>query len=93
MTFDAYKKMNIKYNELNLPTEIIVANSGTLKNYYDPYGALLYKEKYDLNGTILTTTYYSGNFQYENVQGTTQVKYIFNDVGYTTVDNQKYENH
>ncbi len=94
MTEDNYKNMTIEYNHMNLPIEITVLNVGKIHNIYSPHGILLSKSKYNENNILLSTTYYCGYFQYEKLAGAAiAVKYIFNDEGYTTIDNGEYNNH
>src|SRR5690554_5004378 len=55
---------NVKYNHLNLPTEVVF-NTGKINYTYDAAGTRLAKKVQPTGGTVVTTDYING-FQYEN---------------------------
>ncbi|NCT08778.1 MAG: RHS repeat-associated core domain-containing protein [Flavobacteriia bacterium] len=70
LTVDENKKItSIKYNQLNLPTEIIFSTSGigsnSIKYYYDANGTKLKKEVYQFGLNHPKVTEYCGGFIYE----------------------------
>ncbi|HZH87780.1 MAG TPA: hypothetical protein VFD78_01240, partial [Chitinophagaceae bacterium] len=55
---------NIKYNHLNLPTEVVFSN-GKINYTYDAIGTRVSKKVEPTSGALITTDYVNG-FQYEN---------------------------
>ncbi len=78
---------SIKYNILNLPTEIIFLNNSTKKiNYiYNAVGVKI--RKIVTNGTVVSTTDYLNGFQYYKATSTAAVvlKYFPTAEGYVSV--------
>jgi len=65
ITQDKNKKItNVKYNHLNLPTEVVF-NTGKINYIYDAAGTRLSKKVQPSGGALVTTDYVNG-FQYEN---------------------------
>ena len=65
MVYDQNKKItNIKYNNLNLPTEIIFTATKKINYIYNALGIKL--KKVVTNGTVITTVDYLNGFQYLN---------------------------
>ncbi|HLN52948.1 MAG TPA: DUF6443 domain-containing protein [Lentimicrobium sp.] len=58
--------LEIKYNELNLPVEIIKDQNNRIEYYYDALGNKKRQIMYSFNGikTVMTTTDFIGNFVY-----------------------------
>jgi len=57
--------INITYNILNLPVSITNTSGNRLEYTYDASGNKLSQDYY-INGTVTKTTYFVGNFVYEN---------------------------
>jgi RHS repeat-associated protein len=87
MTSDQNKGItSIKYNHLNLPTEIIFNNLATKKitYLYDSNGTK--KQKIFTNGTVVTTTDYLDGFQYTKTgSAAVLLKYFPTSEGYVSV--------
>lgn len=87
MTSDQNKAItSIKYNHLNLPTEIIFYNLATRKitYLYNTDGTKL--QKIVTNGTAVTTTDYLYGFQYTSTgTAAAQLKYFPTSEGYVSV--------
>ncbi len=82
MTYDAYKKMRIYYNFLNLPDSIVFAGRGKIVNTYLADGTLLERREIDSEGKLLSKTNYEGVFLFKN----DTLELIHNEEGYTTAD-------
>ncbi|MBW3518755.1 colicin D domain-containing protein [Flavobacterium sp. NKUCC04_CG] len=74
----------IKYNHLNLPTEITMT-AGKINYIYNAAGVKLQKKVVPTNGAV-TTTDYLGAFQYEN----NQLQFFPTVEGYYNVQTNKY---
>ncbi len=84
MTYDAYKKMHIYYNFLNLPDSIVFRGKGKIINQYLADGTLLERREIDNESKLLSKTNYEGLFLFRN----DSLEYVFNDEGY--VQNGRY---
>jgi len=68
MTEDKNKGISlIKYNHLNLPTEIVFGTQGKIEYLYTATGQKMTKRVTD-TGVVVTTEYLSGGFQYRNAE-------------------------
>src|SRR5690554_1554918 len=85
ITQDKNKKItNVKYNHLNLPTEVVF-NTGKINYTYDAAGTRLSKKTQPTGGTLVTTDYLNG-FQYvDNV-----LKFFPHPEGYVEFKNNQY---
>lgn len=77
----------IKYNHLNLPTEVVF-NTGKISYIYDATGTRLGKKVEPNNGLIVTTDYLGG-FQYKN----NQLQFFFQPEGLVEYKNNQYIYH
>src|SRR5690606_2525387 len=78
---------NIKYNHLNLPTEVVF-NTGKISYTYDATGTRLVKKVEPTSGTTVTTEYLGG-FQYEN----SELKFFHQPEGFVQKENNQYIYH
>ena len=86
MIFDKNKLItSIKYNHLNLPTEIFFTATKKINYIYNATGVKV--QKVVTNGTTVTTTTYLGGFQYENAI----LKYFPHAEGYVNFDTNVYK--
>ena len=77
---------NVKYNHLNLPTEIFFASNKKINYIYNAVGQKTQKIV-TIGTTITTTDYLSGGFQYEN----TVLKFFPHAEGYVNHDEGVYK--
>src|SRR5690606_7518451 len=75
---------NIKYNHLNLPTEVVFSN-GKINYTYDAIGTRVSKKVEPTGGTSVVTDYLDG-FQYEN----NNLQFFFQPEGYVKKDENAY---
>lgn len=67
MIFDENKKItNIKYNHMNLPTQIQIQGQGVINYTYDATGKKIKKHVQNTASTSYSTTEYIDGFQYNN---------------------------
>src|SRR5690606_7122359 len=78
---------NIKYNHLNLPTEVTF-NTGKIKYTYDAAGTRMAKKVEPSSGVAVTTDYLGG-FQYEN----NELKFFHQPEGFVQKENNQYIYH
>lgn len=88
MLTDKNKKItSIKYNHLNLPTEVVF-NTGKISYTYDAAGTRLAKKVEPISGTTVTNDYLGG-FQYEN----NELKFFHQPEGFVQKENNQYIYH
>src|SRR5690606_29273864 len=75
---------NVKYNHLNLPTEVVFSN-GKINYTYDASGTRLAKKVEPKSGATVNTEYL-GVFQYEN----NDLQFFFQPEGYVKKDENSY---
>jgi len=85
---DKNKKISrIRYNHLNLPTEVTF-NTGKIHYTYDAAGTRLAKKVEPTSGATITTEYLGG-FQYEN----SELKFFHQPEGFVQKENNQYIYH
>src|SRR5690606_5186722 len=75
---------SVKYNHLNLPTEVVF-NTGKIGYTYDAVGTRIAKKVEPTSGATVTTDYLGG-FQYEN----NNLQFFFQPEGYVKKDENTY---
>ncbi len=76
---------SIKYNHLNLPTEITVGTNNYIVYIYDALGTKIAKYTIE-NGLDVITTKYAGNYQYEQNSTSETLKFFNHPEGYVQPD-------